>query len=143
MNKNRKNMKVIILVVLLLVIAIFLTLIVYYRFIFIKSENIYMDLTVGNNIGFNTDTDALHFGTLYPGGEARRTIIIRNSNNFPVTVSIGVSGEMADWVTVVNDDILVGPKSNSSIDFIASPPPGTGLGTYTGNSLVVMKRKFD
>jgi hypothetical protein len=141
-GKKRSGLRIFILLLLVFVIFASLTLIVYFRFIFIKTENVPMDITVANKIGFNTDTDALHFGTVYPGGEARRTIVIRNSNDFPVSVDIGVFGDISGWVTVHDRLFTIGPMDNSSVDFTVDTPDGTEPGTYTGYSTFVMKRKF-
>jgi len=136
------NKKSILLLLIIVMLSISTTLLFYYGFIVIKTEDIDMDIIVGNKIGFNTDTDSIHFGTLYGGSESRRTLLINNKNDFPITVNIGVHGDFMDWVDVEEEFKVVEPLSNTSVNFIARPPKDADFGKYTGYSTIILKRKF-
>ncbi len=124
------------------VILVFSYIAFYYGFIVIKAEEIAMDLKVGSAIGFNTDRDALHFGTVYPGTESRRKVIISNNNSFPVLVQIENSGNFSQWVTTESNNFIVEPYEKRGVWYSASPPADAQSSIYLGSSRIIFKRKL-
>jgi hypothetical protein len=126
----------------LFIISIFGTLSFYYGFYLIKIDKINMDVTVGEKIGFNADTDALHFGTLYSGAESTRSLFIKNSNKFPIIVTIKNMGEFSNWIELENNNIFLNKNQNTSILYRIKTPHNTNHGEYKGTSIIYIKRKL-
>jgi len=135
------KVKLVLLLSGIILIGIFGTLSVYFGFIVISVEELNMDLNVENRVGFNTGTDAIHFGTIYPGGESKRSVNIANNNKFPIVVYITNGGELAKWVESENI-IELKPGENISIDYVVTPPPFIEERMYYGTSKITMNRKF-
>jgi len=133
--------KLVVLLSLIILIGIFGTLSVYFGFIVVSVEELNMDLNVENRVGFNAGTDDIHFGTIYPGGESKRTINIANNNKFPIVVYITNEGELAEWVES-KSSIELNPGENTSIAYIATVPPFIEERMYYGTSKITMNRKF-
>ena len=57
-----------------------------------------MDVIVSDHIGFNLDTDALHFGRVTSPGWAGRELVISHDNEKPTRVDISVFGDISNWV---------------------------------------------
>jgi len=140
--KKPSKLRRLALVLAVFIIISFSGLAFYYIFIVIKIEEISMDLTVGSKVGFNTDRDALHFGTIYPGGESKRELKIENKNDFPILVRIENTGEFSAWVFTEHNDFVMEPEAAASIWYTASPPPDASYDTYEGSSRLIFKRKI-
>jgi len=127
--------------ILLVIIGIFSTLGMYYGLYIIHIEDVTMDLKVGTNIGFNTRTDALHFGTIFRGGTSERKLTISNTNKFPVMINIENTGNCSQFVKVNDNNVILQPSNNHTIVYSASPHMNAGYGIYNGTSTVTVKRK--
>jgi hypothetical protein len=140
MKRNARRQLIVL--VLVFILGSMLTLCVYYMFIVIQVRTIPMDVTIADRIGFNTNTDALHFGTVYAGGESQRTIAVTNNNSFPVTVSIINEGSLSDFVDVNVARFVVDPTTNTSVVYTCAPPMAAEAGSYNGTSKIVVTRKL-
>jgi hypothetical protein len=139
--RRRKN-RLVVLILATILLAIATTVSVYYSFILIKVQEIPMDAKVSRRIAFNTNTDALHFGSVYQGGESNRHITIQNKNSFPVRVQIINEGNLSPLVTVKMNDLLLDASSNITVRYVMAPTQSTALGIYNGTSRIVIKRKI-
>jgi hypothetical protein len=135
---SRRN-KIIALVAVIVSIGIFTTIALYFGTFVLKVTDIEMDARVSNRIGFNTATDALHFGTVYPGGESNRQVSIANRNLYPVRVTVSNKGNISGYVLVETDFILP-PLENRTIMYRFIAPEYHG--NYTGASRIVVRRKL-
>lgn len=99
-----------------------------------------MDLEVKREIGINIDTDAFHFGGLRPGGSSERQVSIRQEYDFPVLVNIKTKGEMADLVSVSENNFVLEPGESKTVTFTAKVGKETSYGNYTGNVIFEFRR---
>lgn len=86
-------------------------------------------INVSNYVGFNLDTDMLHFGGVVPGGYAARNIMI----NSDFEGYVFVSSQEVDWVFVQNQGLAIKPDSSLSLKFMAKPPKDIKLQNVSGN----------
>lgn len=105
----------------------------------IRTVLIPMDVKVAHYMGINTDTDALHFGTLRPGERAERWVNISNSNTFPVRVTTRFRGDTAMFASA-DQDFVLEPAEFRSHSIMVQPGPDTPSGNYTGTALITIRR---
>lgn len=65
---------------------------------FFTYEEIPVQLTVSDVVGFNVADDALYFGSVPPGSSADRVIHIKNDRFLFSRVNIKAFGKVAPWV---------------------------------------------
>jgi len=135
-----RNKRIISIFLLAIIISVMLTVIYYFGIVLIEVEEFDMDILIGDNVGFNTNTDALHFGTVYAGGRSTRSINVHNQNDFPIEVVIKMEGEVSDWILIANNNIILEPGSNTSIKFTADTPADVKKGAYQGKAKILIKR---
>jgi len=90
-----------------------------------------MHLIVGDNPGFDTNNDYVVFGRVPFGGASTRHINLYNINQTR-RVYISASGKLADWVSVTENNFIIGPEEAINIDVTASVPMDAEKGDYTG-----------
>jgi hypothetical protein len=93
-------------------------------------------------MGVNTDSEALYFGKNYPGGTSLRQINITNDYNYPVVVSIKVEGEIAQFITVSDNDFYLEPKERKTIRYYLETRDDTPYQNFTGITRVVISRSL-
>ena len=131
-TRAHKPLKIALLILSCALAGIFGSLWFYYGYVIIEVQTIPMDATVGSKIGFNADTDALHFGTVYPGGEIRRSLILRNRNPFEVQVLVTNHGPIAPYISLKDTDFMLGPLEETTIGYTLQAPQDTiGMEGYT------------
>jgi hypothetical protein len=137
---TRRNSQALLLVIVM-ILGIASAATYYFGFVVMKVSEFPMDAKVSDRIGFNAGTDALHFGTVYPGGESRRQIRVTNRNPFAVLVTVRNSGNISGWV-VVDTPQYLSAYENRTLDYTLIVPADAGLGNYSGGSRIVVKRKI-
>ncbi|MAF89468.1 MAG: hypothetical protein QF775_03565 [archaeon] len=90
-----------------------------------------MHLTVGKSLGFNVDSDAVYFGTTFPGGSSTREIIIFNNQTRDAYVTVGAKGDLSNWVSVSKNNFTIPGKSGTTLKVTASPPGSAIQGNYS------------
>ena len=113
-------------------IVIFLVILFYNYYIYIDTRDVAMDVTIGDKIGFNADTDALHFATLMPGQTGIKGINITNNFEDPVKVQIYVVGNISIWAEVSENNLIVYPNETKIIKISLKIPSNTQKGNYSG-----------
>ena len=99
-----------------------------------------MDVEVRRNVmGFNTDTDALHFGGLSPGDRVERWVNISNDNTFSIRVTTRFSGDTARFA-FADQDFVLQPGELRDHSIVLRPDPDTPEGNYTGTALITFRR---
>mgnify|MGYP001562819281 CR=1 FL=1 len=136
MKKN--NFKKIIILSSILIILVISIAVVYFMYSVIDVVYIDFDFKVSDpkHIGFNVDSDALHFGIIPPGGNGHRDLILENEER--VRVLIKVIG--SDYVYPNKNNFILGPNNSTSVEFSASPPLDTLPGNYSGKVRIIFKR---
>ena len=100
-----------------------------------------MDVTIGEHLGMNIDTDALHFGMIAKNGCANRNIIVKHQYDSPAKVVINVIGELEGWTVIEENDFILNKDSERKIEFKVCAPGDAILGKeYTGTARIVFKR---
>jgi hypothetical protein len=93
-----------------------------------------------NKLGINTNTDALNFGKNIPGSTSTRQINISNTQKYSVSVSIKLTGDLAQFVTVSDNDFILAPNATREIIFYVQTPKDTPQMNFTGVATVVVNR---
>ena len=90
-----------------------------------------VEFIVGENPGFNLDSDKLNFGRLTLGGSAVRGISIKNEQEIPIKLKVFASKNIADFISVESGQILL-PGQNISVPVTLNIPKDMPLGNYSG-----------
>lgn len=98
----------------------------------VETVTVNMHLKVSNYTGFNLDTDALYFGTISPGGSGTRDLVIQNDAASARTVSVVMSGPLAEWVYTNEINFLLSGYENRSLGFQVNVPEDAEPEEYTG-----------
>ncbi len=85
---------------------------------------------VADYVGINLDNDKLYFGSVFPGGHARRSIVVSSPVNAFVTVS--KAGDSAGWI-ISKPYFFINASDNVTIDFVVFVPSNASFGNYTSN----------
>jgi hypothetical protein len=94
------------------------------------------DVNIDYSVGFNLDTDALHFGIVPPAGTGTRNITITNEYNRDCKVNINIDGKMKDWFEISNNNFEFKENQSENIMFKINPPIDTKIGDY--NSKIIL-----
>lgn len=106
----------------------------------IDMKQVPIDVTVTNTslLGFNADTDMLHFGTVNPGGGGtRKTTAVSAEQAMLIIKTKGVAGT---WVRVSANNVLLSPNERKDIFFDMTVPNGTASGQYNGTAIITYHR---
>jgi len=98
-----------------------------------------MSFHVGDRVGFNLNTTALTFGTVYPGGSSTRNLTIYNQDNYDKTAYLSAEGDMASLVKF-QAEVPVPAESNVQVNITATAPAGVAYGNYTGTLKVFLRK---
>jgi len=106
----------------------------------IKSVKYDMDLHVkgAKRVGFNVDTDAVHFGIVPPGASGERSVVVET--DVEARIKIKSSGELAEWVSVSDNDFVLGRDELKKISITASVPTNAKTGKYEGEITISLYR---
>jgi hypothetical protein len=137
--KNISHTGLALLIVVPLIVS-FLVGMVFWHWYIIDIKTVPIDVQVTNEslLGFNADTDALHFGTVNPtGGGTRKTTVV---SSHPVIVVIKTEGPAGKWVRVSENNIALEPNERRDIIFELTVPAGTAPGSYNGTAIITYHR---
>lgn len=123
-------------IILLLSIFLFgvsMTLIAYFGFYLTEYQNVPLDFLVQHGVaGMDLDTDALHFGTVPPGGVARRSMTVTPVRDARLLVRF--RGAAAQFMSVAPNNIMVHEGVPFLLNFTVTIPENTSEGNYTGEA---------
>lgn len=85
-----------------------------------------------NHVGFSADTDSLYFGSAPIGGYSTRSFTIDNYGSISKRVIIVPKGELAEWAYLSENNVILPPNSNKTIEATIYPSENATLGNYTG-----------
>jgi hypothetical protein len=88
--------------------------------------------------------NTLYFGYGYPGSAGDRTMDVYMTNNFnhPVEVSVKITGNISDYVSVSDNGFILLPGEKKMLSYKANIPSSIKKGTYTGETRVVFTRSL-
>ncbi len=140
---RRIDMKTSLLLVVLAVSLSVLASLVFFWFFNINTvydvKMFSMDLTVMSTMGFHVGDDAIHFGHIPPGGGGMKEMHIEVGKRRTV-VWIEAEGNISEWISISENDFVVEPFSNKSIEVFVNVPDDAPLNTYyEGNITVLLK----
>ncbi len=104
-----------------------------------KVKKIPLSVTVDNYVGIDVTNKSLSFGTVPPGGRARKNVTIDSIYNKSVLVKINIAGDTKDWIAH-EDSIILEPNETETISFIAVPPSNITKNSYNGTVIVSFHR---
>jgi len=106
-----------------------------------ETQELKMDVIVGNYTGINLDTDAVHFGTIKKEDPAlrMREVVIINSYNESKEVFLSVDGKLSKWAALSENHFILSPNENKSIEVTLKISSEIGSGTYYGILKAVFK----
>jgi hypothetical protein len=132
--------KIFIVAFLVLMIFISLGLLMYNFYVILETRTLAMQFEIGDKIGMNADTDALYFGKSYPGSVVKRYLNMSNNNNFPLFVSIIIKGDIAQFISVSDNDFELQPGELKVITYFLRTDKNSVYGNYTGQTTILFKR---
>lgn len=146
MKDKINTKKSIIVIFTIAIITIVLTGVLYKTYTnegIVDYNEIPMHIKVTNTttIGFNTQTDALYFGTVPRGyGSAVRKFDVKNNFDHIVNVEIYATGsELAQWISINNNyTFTLLPKEDKRIEITATVPNNTNIGNYSAELIIKM-----
>ncbi|RLI98486.1 MAG: hypothetical protein DRO99_00570 [Candidatus Aenigmatarchaeota archaeon] len=98
-----------------------------------------MSFSVENIGAFNTDTDAIHFGSVPKGSLSKRKIKVEAEANSMVTAF--AVGNISSVVTISENNFFVSPDEPKHIELVAYAPTDVEYITrYTGMLRLIFRR---
>lgn len=91
-------------------------------------------------MGFNADNDALHFGAIPAGNSGTRDIVLKNENSFAEKVKLVSAGEVRGWLAFSENNIVLAPKENKTVEVSLSVPADAELKQYSGRVRILNYR---
>lgn len=101
-----------------------------------------MDVEVDNKIGFNLDSDAIHFGTVPAGNKITRYMSINHSRGKPIRIGLKAFGEMGKWLDYSDNGFVLEKNKKRIITLTLYVPEDASVSKYNGKLRVYIKRKF-
>ncbi len=101
-----------------------------------------MDVEISGKLGINGDSDALHFGSVQPGGWAKKSIILSNNNTYILRVALSGTGNITPYLVFPENNFMLKSNETKTLDLWVQTPDTIGYGRYVGDLRVIMKREF-
>ena len=83
-------------------------------------------------VGFDIEKHSLNFGVIPAGGGAGRFLDIRNPENRVIKIRIETHGNISDFITLSESEIVLEPGEERSIQVSFDPEDATEPGEYSG-----------
>ncbi|MFH0956898.1 MAG: hypothetical protein V1813_03475 [Candidatus Aenigmatarchaeota archaeon] len=99
-----------------------------------------MEVYVDNIAGFNVETDIVNFGIVPPGGSSGRKMTV-TAGDFRTLVTLESSGDIAEWVTVSKNNILLESGANATVMIDVTIPDDVVPLAYRSGTLRIVFRK--
>lgn len=100
-----------------------------------------MKLQVGNYAGFALGENKIDFGTVLPGGHAKREVVITNDDTRKGYFQIRIEAEdWKEWIVADDRWLSLKPGETRKISFHVNVPGAARLGNYTGSVKVMVRR---
>ena len=106
----------------------------------LEIQTLTTDIIVGESIGFNADTDAVHFGKVLPGGTASRIINITHGYDHDVKITLSSEGNISQWIYYDPNVFTLPPSTMQSLKIMIQVPSSAELGYYAGNIYITIRK---
>ena len=90
-------------------------------------------------ISLGISPSVVEFKKVLKGGYAEKTATISTSSPQSLDITIGVSGQIKDWVTVGESQFILDANSRKAITIKVQPPTETPNGVYSGSIIASAK----
>ncbi len=124
--------------VIVLGLALLFSALMFFLSSFLSYEQIPIQLTVSDDVGFNVGTDALYFGSVPPGSSAHRVIHVRNDRFLFGRVNIKVFGEVAAWTSVTDNNFYLANNEIEDVRISVRIPADASHRDYNGTLRVYL-----
>lgn len=129
-----------------LFILVFLLFLAFFIFIFFNMSSILIEeefpifLKVEEIAGFEAG-NILSFGTVSPGLNASRSLMIKSNYSFPVVAFFNSEGNISSFL-IFEEKIKIKPYEEKIILISATVPVSAVYGNYSGKFKVYLKKDF-
>ena len=134
---KKKTRQFLVYMCILFVFALLVTIFSYYTFHPLTRQEIPIQLSVGDYVGINLDTDALYFGTLRPDSQVERPLLFR-ADRYPISVQLII--ENIPFVTAEESLFTLQKGESKAVRFFAQVDKDTEQKDYTGKLIVLTKK---
>ena len=135
-----KTKILLLIIVSIALLSITTTSLFYSHYIIYSMHEFKMDIEIGDHLGFNVDTDALHFGLSMSPGKATRWLNISHQNKNPLQVDIQTAGYLGSWIYIEEPSFVLEPNVNKEVTVECHIPENIEYGHYNGTLKVIFKR---
>ena len=135
-----KSKKTILILMIVALITIAITTIFYNQYKIVKTQTINVDFEIGEDIGFNIDTDALHFGRIPTGSSSTRKLNMTNNYNFDIKVNFKPSEELDGVVIARENNKILSPGEIHLFWIDAKAPQNPEKQYYNGTLKITFLR---
>ena len=113
----------ILLVVLATVLGTTIAYVAYVRWhvLDVRTTAVEFEVTAGQNIGFNADTDKIYFGTVATGGGGKRELLL--TSRVPADAYIVPGPELNGWVLPAENPVHLAPDVLTKVEVVLAVPP--------------------
>ena len=122
--------------ILLFIVLFIVVYIIFYNILLVDVSRLKYDFRVSEHIGFNADTDYLHFGTVFSGSFAQRSFTVNNHKCNLCKVKIDVIGENKNWVSVLESSFNIYGNETKAVLATLNVPADASVGNYTGYIII-------
>lgn len=99
-----------------------------------------MEVYVDRVVGVNAETDAVHFGIVPPGSSSERKMTV-TAGDSRTLVTFESSGDIADWVTVSENNLLLESGRNATVMIGVKIPEDVIPLAYRNGTLRIVFRR--
>lgn len=122
-------------VVIIFIISIFLFTFTY-NFLLVDKYNLKYDFKVSSTVGFNADTDYMHFGSVPLGSNAFRSFSISNDECIVCNVKIKIIGDNKDWIKLSEYSFKIYGNQTKQVIATLDIPTEASPGEYSGEFII-------
>jgi hypothetical protein len=69
-------------------------------------------------------------------------VSLENNFDFPVFVTVSIEGDIAEFVSVSENDFVLTPREKKTLTYYFVTQPDTAKGNYTGSTRIMFKRSY-
>jgi hypothetical protein len=106
----------------------------------LETRTLDVHFIIGNTPGFDVNSSALVFGRIPPKGSSSRKVVIQNTYEFPIKVSIFVSRDLSSYF-IFEDIHYIEPGMAKDIWFNVAIPNNASEGEFRGKALFKITRE--
>jgi len=124
------------------IIGLFFVYLFYFTPVKIVELNADMTIVTGKHIGFNLDSDAIHFGDVPLYGSSVRNITLTNGQS-PLRVHLSTDNSfLGSLIRFSDNDFVLRPFEHKSVTLFVKVPAEAKPGNYTAKVIVSFYRPF-